>query len=864
MAAPYTGPTSVAFEPDANAAWEFLSWWFGKCNHGQIELGWTAATTGQLTAFRRFDLEDESIIEAIVAINKVPGQNLYFRAASIAPDSPSGHTTDAFASQAPGPWADFDTIAQVTSARGIMADPETKVKPCAWVRTGSLPEPRYQVYTLCSEPLVSAPLIRQVNTQFVSLYGGDKTVVNASRLMRLPGGIAWPYKAGREPELIVWGKYSDRPAAYPLATITGLLPPVAVGEPRPKQTINGSGGETHTETKPAVTLASLGMLTRYNGFIKSLLESLSASPDGEKHSTLLRIAKTVGGVQVAAGITDDDAVELLVGALPDTVADWQLARKTARGGLAYGRAEPIVLEDRPRSPQDPPPPFNEATGRMVIRVHAGQRHLAADAGLVALSHAGVPFYQRDRTMVRAAPSKAKTSDGLIVEVPSLLAVSLPMLARALGQSAEWEKVLKDGTPARIDPPREVVEQIAAMVGSWPFPPVAGVIGTPTMRPDGSLLLTPGYDEATGLVLVAPPAMPDIPDEPTYAQAKAALERLNGLLVEFPFASDASRAVALSMLLTPVLRGALGAAVPMHVVAAPQPGSGKSYLQDVASVLATGERCAVITIAPDPNETEKRLVGAALAGFPIIALDNCNGVLTGDFLAQVTERPLLQLRPLGTSGVQRIANVFTVFANGNNIAVAADLARRTALCTLDANEEAPETREFNYDPVAMILEDRGRYLADVLTIARAYHCAGYPDRLVRVPSFERWSDLVRSALVWLGRADPVDNAAIVKAEDPERSKRSAIFDTWIGPLELGQKYTVAEIIAKADTFNATAGQYNWPDFRAAIHAVSRLEKTERSDPQKLGHWLARSANVIIGGRKLLRENGRITKWSLDEL
>ena len=56
--------------------------------------------------------------------------------------------------------------------------------------------------------------------------------------------------------------------------------------------------------------------------------------------------------------------------------------------------------------------------------------------------------------------------------------------------------------------------------------------------------------------------------------------------------------------------------------------------------------------------EKRLIGSALAGHPIIALDNCNGVLSGDFLAQLTERPVLDLRALGSSDKARINNVFT--------------------------------------------------------------------------------------------------------------------------------------------------------------------------------------------------------------
>ncbi len=201
-----------------------------------------------------------------------------------------------------------------------------------------------------------------------------------------------------------------------------------------------------------------------------------------------------------------------------------------------------------------------------------------------------------------------------------------------------------GDIIRVDPPRDVIEQISVMSDEWPFPPLHGVITTPTMRTDGSLLLSAGYDGATGLVLFDPPSMPAIPDRPSKRDALDALTLLNSLLVEFPFANDVSWSVAMSMLMTPVLRAAMLVA-PIHVVTAPEAGTGKSYLQDIAAAIASGERCPVMSVSDQPEETEKRLVGAALAQRPIIALDNCNRRLMGDFLCQAAERPVLQMRPL---------------------------------------------------------------------------------------------------------------------------------------------------------------------------------------------------------------------------
>jgi hypothetical protein len=107
----------------------------------------------------------------------------------------------------------------------------------------------------------------------------------------------------------------------------------------------------------------------------------------------------------------------------------------------------------------------------VIIVKAGALHKLADEGLAAMQAMGIEFYQRDRDLVRVARIRAKASDGTIITAPGVVSVQLPMLRRALGQSAEWMKMTEDGDLYPIDPPKDVNEQIAAMVGEWPFPPL---------------------------------------------------------------------------------------------------------------------------------------------------------------------------------------------------------------------------------------------------------------------------------------------------------------------------------------------------------------------------------------------------------
>jgi hypothetical protein len=221
--APYAGPLSCHLEPDIDNAWMFLQWWFEHCTKGAIEIGWMMPSVGQLTSFRRFDIGDMSILKVIAAENSVPGQAMYVRACTIDPHSPLGRTRDEHVIQAPGAWDDLDTEEQVRLARLVVS----MVRANGFTRTGRIPHDRYQVFLRCTEPIEDLDMIRLLNRKAYRLYGGDPTVANPSRLMRLPGTIAWPYKPGRVPEMTRFEPApADRPSAYPLATLLAQLPKV--------------------------------------------------------------------------------------------------------------------------------------------------------------------------------------------------------------------------------------------------------------------------------------------------------------------------------------------------------------------------------------------------------------------------------------------------------------------------------------------------------------------------------------------------------------------------------------------------------------------------------------------------------------
>jgi putative DNA primase/helicase len=212
---------------------------------------------------------------------------------------------------------------------------------------------------------------------------------------------------------------------------------------------------------------------------------------------------------------------------------------------------------------------------------------------------------------------------------------------------------------------------------------------------------------------------------------------------------------------------------------------------------------------------------------------------------------LQLRALGKSDKIRVANTFSTFANGNNVTVTDDLVRRTICCALDANVENPECRSFRGDPLAAVRRNRGAYIAACLTIARAYIAAGKPNRLPPLASYESWSDLVRSPLVWLGLADPVDTMATARSADPVRQDRARTFAAWCADLgAAGRGYTAGEIIELADERYSYDGSFVRPNIHAALAEVAQKRNgpAGQLDARRLGKWLTKQENTIASGLK----------------
>jgi putative DNA primase/helicase len=667
-------------------------------------------------------------------------------------------------------------------------------------------------------------LIEDLNERLAREFNADRCH-NIDRLMRLPGSVNYPNKKkkmeGRRPRLAL-PLMEDAASIWSVEDLQISVPS--------ESPLRAAGASPTSEAVRLLTPDDLRL--DQNSPLRMLIEQ---PPGPDRSADELRLVS----IMRRAGFSQNEAAGVLMN---DANAVGEHCRTQKDPARAIRRIIEKVYTDRP-----------------LIRIREGELHANATEAEAALLIANAPIYRRGEQLFIPVVDQLPAAKGRTTNVARLKQVDREMMRDYLSRSADWVKW--DGRSQKDvpkDPPLPVCATILSRDGEWKLPALAGVITTPTLRPNGSILSAAGYDYETRLLLQNPPILPAIPEAPSERDAKKCLQLLLELISGFPFVDEASRAVALSMLITPIVRGSMPVS-PMHVATAPVAGSGKSYLVDLASALATGERAPVLAAGRTEEETEKRLSSALLAAHPIVSIDNVNGELGGDMLCQMIERPLVSVRPLGSSKLVKIESHATVFATGNNIRLVEDMTRRAITCSLDPNMERPELRQFRSDPLDAVLADRGRYVAAALTIARAYIVAGCPRALPALASFEDWSRTVRSALVWLGQVDPVITMEVARTNDPSRSTLEAILVTWCHAFG-AEGLLLSEVKARLEnSFND-----NLVDLRQALSDLSHGPSHGLVETLAIGKFLSKYQDRIVNGMKIVAQVDRHAKqkrWSV---
>jgi hypothetical protein len=515
------------------------------------------------------------------------------------------------------------------------------------------------------------------------------------------------------------------------------------------------------------------------------------------------------------------------------------------------------------------------------------------------------LYARDGALVRIT-----REPGAAPVIRPHTAATLRVRLARFARFEKWEGG-EEGSYVPCLPPDAVTKGVLEAAEWEGIRVLVGIIEAPSLRPDGSTIQDPGYDEATGYLYLPTTSFPPIPDEPTPAEGAAALRFLwvetsydfpfRGMGYADPVALEAdpdgvfrflsARAFPdawglASGIMTIAARPAIDGDTPAHVYDASAPGSGKGLQVDLVCLATSGRVPSKLTwpTAESRGETDaevgKMIGGEALSGAPVVIFDEVVGAFGGPAVNNVlTCGGRTKIRILGQSATPERRWTAVMLAAGNNISCRDNTHRRILMPRLESPEERPEDHTgWRRESIrTWVREHRAELMVAALTVLRAYIAAGRPTTYERdgevrtMPAtwgggFESWSELVPRAILWAGGGDvlgcrPTNDP---EARNEERDAVAAVLDA-VARLEpkfpdgvamagqpTGEGITVARVLDTLytrDRMKGDAPPDGFDDAREAIDMLTGNPSGRKPSGKKLGDRLFTWKRRVIDGRML---------------
>lgn len=477
--------------------------------------------------------------------------------------------------------------------------------------------------------------------------------------------------------------------------------------------------------------------------------------------------------------------------------------------------------------------------------------------------------------------------------PRLRPVPAPLLTVRLAAAAKWvrqQKAKQKGAPARWieqDPdPKTVAGVLAAK--DWPgIRPLRGIVETPIFTPSHRLVTEAGYEPETTFVHLPSVQFEAVPERPTQQDAQDALRRLwIDLFCDFPYRGmpaqdqeDATREArfeharacpdafaAVALLLTILARPAIQGAVPGVVFEASTQGSGKSLQIHIVSQVATGRSASFATFPigrdgkPNEEELEKLLGSYAIAGTQVVAFDNIKGLLGGPGLEKVqTAVDSVALRVLGSLELRLLPWSAVMAFSGNNMAMTDDTAQRNLISRLESSLEDPRGRDkreyLHPNLLAWIEQNRGRLVRDALIILRAWAVAEEKPDAGNLGSFEAWSAVIPSALLYAGGPNILlARSRDGSADDQESEAHATLLMNW----PFNEPLKASDIVNKLFDSEATQSRNapkGYDEMRGAIRELTGTPDGKKPNPSTFGYCLRKLRDKIRNGLKITGKQNR---------
>jgi hypothetical protein len=418
----------------------------------------------------------------------------------------------------------------------------------------------------------------------------------------------------------------------------------------------------------------------------------------------------------------------------------------------------------------------------------------------------------------------------------------------------WMQEGKNEWGTHVDPAQNVIND-ALSTHKPPLPELTQVVSIPVVTSKGRLITEPGYDAESGIYYAAEPGcLPQINPAATKEDALEALKWINDeILVDFPFADDASKAAAISVAILPFVRHLINGQTPLYLLEKPAAGTGATTLGLALCYPFTGKEIPVTTWTTNEDERRKQITAHLASGGGPIFYDNMSGYINSDVLASALTIKNWSDRILATSKQVEFPINSIWLATGNNPEFHAQILRRIASIRLVSLLEDPSQRSNwrHADLLEWVSKHRKEYVEKILTIVMAWLNLGMPLFLGKpLASYVSWSSIMGGILEFIEVPGFLANVDMKKAAmDNETQVIREFIEAWWDESEGSQK-SPTDILG---------------DFSAMEVAGCWDAPTRQGQVTKVGRWMAHLKDrvFVIGSTTLqVTHNGR--KYYLKEI
>lgn len=363
---------------------------------------------------------------------------------------------------------------------------------------------------------------------------------------------------------------------------------------------------------------------------------------------------------------------------------------------------------------------------------------------------------------------------------------------------------------------------------------------PICLPDWTIS-PPGYSQ--GVYYTGKPAPSPVRDHETIRSV------LSDLVADFPFKTKADRQNFYGLLLTPIVRRAIGGPAPLHIVASGAPRTGKSKLIETAfGGVTLGRATPAFQLGRNEDEREKRIFSILLMGEQVLYLDNLNEKLDSASLASLLTANVYRGRILGSSSSPALPNSLTMVATANNATTSEEISKRVVPIELLTPPDPEARTDFRHpDLVAYVAEHRDHVRSCLYGMIANWLAAGRPRGPARpMGGYEGWS-AVTGILAHHGLDQHLANAAEWRQDaDDFPAQVAALVGAWAASTQLIRSTDeLLDLASELGLFEAETQRESRQGAKVVFgrHVLSKLPE------RPCGEWRVRRG--ATNGRTLYR-------------